>query len=122
MGRRPLSNRDKVQFPSFPVLGGGKLGNCPQVAISTALPVSRAVSAFSGDANTISTTDLATDYAGLAAVADSLTPVTRHFRADPAALDALVEALYKLLIETPELQSASVPERPESACIRRPHE
>lgn len=68
------------------------------------------------------TTDCASEHADSAAVPDSLTPVTRHFRADPAAIDSLVEALYKLLIETPDLQPASVPERPESACIRRPQE
>ena len=49
-----------------------------------------------------------------------LLPVTRRFQPDPAAMDELVEALYRLLVDRPASESAPVPAASESACFLRP--
>ncbi len=40
--------RVRIQFPSFPLLGNGKLGNCRKTVQSTALRVSHGVLAIDG--------------------------------------------------------------------------
>ena len=45
-------------------------------------------------------------------------PITRLFRPDPAVLSDLVEALFRLLTESPESQAPGVLNPSDSACFR----
>ena len=45
-------------------------------------------------------------------------PITRHFRPDQAVLGDLVEALFRLLTESPESQALGVLNLSKTACFR----
>ena len=53
---------------------------------------------------------------------DQLEPVTRRYRPDPAALEELVDVLYRLLVNVPVTEPAAAPALPEPACFSNARE
>jgi hypothetical protein len=51
-----------------------------------------------------------------------LEPVTRRYRPESAAIDELVDALYKLLMDAPADNSGTASSPAELACLSAPHE
>ena len=51
-----------------------------------------------------------------------LMQVTRQYRNEPLVLEELVDVLYRLLVDLPENETATVPERSESPCFAAPPE